>query len=311
MTKLFYSTHNRSWREKGQMPLREEAVKALTNAGLTLSQSRVYFALIQTGKVEIKDLSITAEMDRSNVYKTIESLQNLGLVEQIVGPPNSYVALPIEYAVSILLKHKEQEYALTKKNANDFLEKFSIHQKKIPEKEYFTILPGKEAFIKKWEKTLQQVEQNVDLIATEKREPRDDPIWEIYRDLLPKGIKVRWVLDRSKHNEKEFALRVRQFEDLLSYPTLKMRTSFESLKPYGITCDNKFAIFFLDPTPCVKYSRTLWTNNTTMVGAFQKHFEVIWKQAQDYKPIEENRKQKCNKPNIANLKGAIETKPLQ
>jgi sugar-specific transcriptional regulator TrmB len=292
------------------MPLREEAVKTLTDAGLTLSQARVYFALIQVGKTEIKDLSIASEMDRSNVYKTIESLQNLGLVEQMVGTPNSYIALPIEYAISILLKRKEQEYALTKRNANDFLKKFSIRQKKILEEEYFTILPGKEAFIKKWEKTLQQVEKNVDLIATEKREPRDDPIWEIYRDLLSKGIKVRWLLDRSKHDEKEFALRVRQFEDLLWYPTLTLRTSFESLKPYGIMCDDKFAVFFLDPTPCVKYSRTLWTNNSTMVGAFQKHFEVIWKQAQDYKPNEENRTKKCNKRNIAYSKKIIETKPL-
>ncbi len=178
------------------MPLREEAVKTLTAAGLTVLQSRVYFSLVRLEKADIKAISIEANVDRSNVYKTITNLQNLGLVEKIISLPNSYIAVPIEYGISMLLKQKTQQCTTAKKLSADFLKKFAVHYKKLPEEEYFTILPGKEAFIKKWEKTLRDVKQSVDLIVTEKREPKDEPIWEIYKNLLEKGVKVRWILEQ-------------------------------------------------------------------------------------------------------------------
>ena len=97
--------------------------------------------------------------------------------------------------VSLCCLSKKHKNALAaKKLSVDFLKKFAVHYKKLPEEEYFTILPGKEAFIKKWEKTLRDVKKSVDLIVTEKREPKDEPIWEIYKNLLEKGVKVRWIL---------------------------------------------------------------------------------------------------------------------
>jgi sugar-specific transcriptional regulator TrmB len=264
------------------LPLREEAVKTLTTAGLTVMQSKVYFSLVRLEKADIKAISTEANVDRSNVYKTITGLQNLGLVEKILSLPNSYIAVPIEYGISMLLKQKTQECTAAKMLSVDFLKKFAVHYKKLPEEEYFTILPGKEAFIKKWEKTLRDVKKSVDLIVTEKREPKDEPIWEIYKNLLEKGVKVRWILDRCAHNDNEFFLRIKQFEHLFLYPNLEIKTSYESQKPFGITCDNKFAVFFLDPTPCVKHSRTLWTNNSTMLKTFQDHFEAKWNIAQEY-----------------------------
>jgi sugar-specific transcriptional regulator TrmB len=268
------------------LPLRSEAVETLTSAGLTVLQANVYFALVRSGKANIKSISQLTSLDRSNVYKTIETLQQLGLVEKMVGIPNSYIALPIEYGLSMLLKKKTQECAALKKKSNDFLKKFVVVYKKMPEEEYFTILPGKGAFIKKWEETLKTVEYSVDIIVTEKREPEDEPIWEIYRNLLfPKGVKVRWIIDRSRRNDKEFLLRVKEFRELLKYSNLKMKISFEILKPYGITCDDKFAVFVLDSTPCVKHSRTLWTNNRAMVRSFQEHFEAKWASSQEYNPM--------------------------
>ncbi|MFB3888262.1 MAG: TrmB family transcriptional regulator [Candidatus Bathyarchaeia archaeon] len=267
------------------MPLRKEAVETLVAAGLTILQAKVYFALVRVGKADVKTISQSASLDRSNTYKTMDSLKKFGLVEEIVGTPHSYVAIPMEFGLSMLLKKRTQELARSKKKADEFLKKFSIVYQQQPEEEYFTILPGREAFIKKWESTLKTVTHSVNVIATEKREPEDAPVWEIYRDsLLPKGVRVRWILDRSRKDNREFLLRVKEFEDLFEYSNLSVRTSADSAKPYGITCDDKFAVFFLDPTSCVKHSRTLWTNNPTMIMAFQDHFEAKWRTSEEYKP---------------------------
>ena len=268
------------------MPLTNEAVETLTSAGLTFLQAKVYFALIKAGKADTKMLSKTADLDRSNTYKTIEALQNIGLVEKILGFPHSYVGVTLEEAFEILLDKKAKDYAASKRKSKMLIKKFATIYQQSPEEEYFNVLPGKEAFIKKWEKTLKTVEHNLDLIVTEKREPKDSPIWEIYEKIvLPKGVKVRWILDRSGRDDREFSLRVKEFEHLFVFPNLQMKISFESLKPYGICCEDKFVVYFLDPTSQVKNSRTLWTNNPAMISAFQEHFEVKWSAAEEYKPL--------------------------
>ena len=153
------------------MPLENDAVETLTLAGLTVLQAKVYFALVRAGKADIKTISQHARLDRSNAYKTVESLQKLALVEKIIGLPHSYVAIPIEYCLKTLLEKKEQEYILLKTKSKKLIEKYAAATKPYPDEEYIKILPGKDAFIKKWEETLKAIENSVDLIVTEKREP--------------------------------------------------------------------------------------------------------------------------------------------
>lgn len=119
----------------------------------------------------------------------------------------------------------------------------------------------------------------MDLIVTEYREIKDEPIWNIYDDLLQKGVKVRWLFDRSTKDDQEFILRVKQFEHLLNYQDLYLKVCIDCLRPYGGILDNKTAVIILDEEKTLKCTRTLWTNNTQILLNFKKHFEAMWNKA--------------------------------
>lgn len=252
------------------------------SAGLTSMQSRVYLALIQEGRANVSTISSISDIDKSNVYRTIKDLERFELIEKQIAPCTTYSAVPLSIGISILIDRKKQEYKKTldrldklAKNANRFYD-----HKTIQEKDYFKIFPaGSYTFCRKWEKTLKKTKNSVDIIVTEKREPKDEQIWDIYNDLLKRGVNVRWIIDRSFKDDNEFNLRVKQFQHLFKYPTIKMRICFDCLKPWGIVLDDELVIIFLDENPPIKYSRTLWTNNSQILRNFKEHFEINWQKA--------------------------------
>lgn len=266
--------------------LNENNIEALIKAGLTLMQSKVYLALIDLGHARISEISKISQIDRSNIYKLLRDLEDLELIEKDVGRHTSYCPLPLEIALSILINRKKLEYNETVKA----LEKMARTSNKIyadniehKKEDYFKIYPaGSHVFCKKWETTLKEVKQSVDLIATEQREPKDDPIWRIYESLLKKGVKVRWIIDRSTGDNQEFSLRVKQFQHLFVYPNIEMRSCYNCPQPYGVICDNNLAIVMLCKNPPVKVAKSFWTNNEQILQNFREHFEINWEKGIPY-----------------------------
>ena len=206
--------------------LNEENINFFKNAGLTSMQARVFISLIELGQASIQKISEISNIERSNANKTMKDLEELELVKKQIGPPATYYPIPLSIAMSIMINRKKIEfnkmlYGLEKfaKNSDVF-----IQHKNNEKKDFFELYPpGSEVFCRLWEKTLKTVKNSVDIIVTEQREPKDDPIWEIYDTLLKKGVQVRWLLDRSIGDDDEFSMRVQQFQHLLKYPNIKMK----------------------------------------------------------------------------------------
>ena len=215
--------------------LNEDNIEALTKAGLTVMQSKVYLALIDLGHAKIPEISKLSQINRSNIYKLLRGLEDLELIEKDVGRHTSYCPIPLEIALSILINRKKWEYKETVKALEEMARTSNkIYAKKAETKkeDYFRIFPaGSQVFCRKWEDTLQDVKESIDVLVSEQREPKDDPIWDIYDSLLKKGVKVRWIIDRSTGDDQEFSLRVKQFEHLFVYPNIEMRICYDCPHP--------------------------------------------------------------------------------
>jgi CRP-like cAMP-binding protein len=79
----------------GNMELRDECVQTLTLLGLSFNQARVYIALAQSPMSNAQSISMVSKVAREHVYRTMNSLQKLGLVEKIITIPTKYKAIPI------------------------------------------------------------------------------------------------------------------------------------------------------------------------------------------------------------------------
>jgi sugar-specific transcriptional regulator TrmB len=113
---------------------------------LTVLETKVYLALSKTGKQSMKAISYLADIDRSDVYKSIVKLQKRGIVEQTIGYPNLYEAIPPQDRIRILMRLKKDEYREIENKASDLLQKLAdTEEKKTEEQAFrFIMIPEKE-----------------------------------------------------------------------------------------------------------------------------------------------------------------------
>ncbi|WP_440772161.1 TrmB family transcriptional regulator [Natronorubrum sp. DTA28] len=76
----------------------EEAVKTLTELGLTQYEARCFVALTRLSTGTAKEISQVADVPRSRVYDTIERLEKKGLVDVQQTEPREYKAVSVETA---------------------------------------------------------------------------------------------------------------------------------------------------------------------------------------------------------------------
>jgi sugar-specific transcriptional regulator TrmB len=275
------STLKESWREM------DRYVQILTRLDLTTIQAKVFLILLENGISDTKRISTIGKFDRANAYKAAIGLERRGLVMRHIGTPTSFEAIPITQAVSLMTKHKANEFKSIQNNAKHLLQKYADknnRQLSLQKDEYFIVMPGKHPFYKKWEKVCKTASKTTDVIATERREPQDTEAIDILKQIVKRGVKSRVLWDRSDHDDEEFKMRVKQIEDVLGYPNLTVKYSFFSTKPYVAIIDDALGIITIDQTRFFKTSRTLWTNNPNLILALKEHFETVWDRAQLYIP---------------------------
>ena len=91
--KLNISHNSFSKREKTLEPLKEDH-QTLIDLGLTLLQAKVYLALVQSGTLKVGTIAQVSKVARPDVYRTLQKLQDLGLIEKIITKPILFRATP-------------------------------------------------------------------------------------------------------------------------------------------------------------------------------------------------------------------------
>ncbi|MFB6070285.1 MAG: helix-turn-helix domain-containing protein [Halanaeroarchaeum sp.] len=96
-----------------------DPIEALERLGLPNYEARVFVALQKLGTGTAKDVSTVADVPRSQVYGTTESLERRGLIEIQHATPKTYRPVPIEEARERLRERFERN----QERAFDYLEK--------------------------------------------------------------------------------------------------------------------------------------------------------------------------------------------
>jgi sugar-specific transcriptional regulator TrmB len=97
------------------MSFQSSDISLLVNAGLTISQAKIYLTLVLNGKQTIKFIAKLSGVDRSNTYREIMKLEELALVKKIIGIPNMFQAISLAGAISLLLAERQKQCEKTKK----------------------------------------------------------------------------------------------------------------------------------------------------------------------------------------------------
>lgn len=86
-----------------------QGIPSLVEFGLTPLQEKIFVSLVGTGGLSTTELSKATGVHRSDVYRSLRKLLEIGLVEVNVGSPSRYYAIEPIKAIRLLLEERREE----------------------------------------------------------------------------------------------------------------------------------------------------------------------------------------------------------
>jgi sugar-specific transcriptional regulator TrmB len=127
----------------------EEISQTLTELGLTKSQASIIFALQNLKKASVKTLEKATGIHRQQIYPSLLSLQETGLIEKILGTPSYYRTLRLNQVLNILFERNKKRLSDLEKKTQELTLEINACAKASEGKQDdydFTLITGIERF---------------------------------------------------------------------------------------------------------------------------------------------------------------------
>jgi sugar-specific transcriptional regulator TrmB len=250
--------------------------------GFTKTQAKVYLTLLNLGETDARTLYKKANMPQPEVYRALDELQRMGLVEKEISVPSKFIATPLQFGLQILMNQKMQECRVLQKMMKEFLRKKQSCPIKNPPKQEvkLILLEGKGKLMQTMKNEHDNVQRTVDIITTLQRWLQIlDFCFQDYLEALDRGVKYRVVIAKP-------AGRItfpENIQALLAKPGFELRLREEPLKINAAVFDeNEATINFFEGKSLME-SPIIWTNHPGFIQMCQEHFDKVWKSSLKYK----------------------------
>jgi len=254
-------------------------VQTLVDLGLTYIQAKVYVTLARFGPLKTTSISKQSKIARPDVYRTLSTLQELSLVEQLVEKPVRFRATPIDKGIDSLLKKKTQEYEELKKNSEALLTTFRSRENPkeiLSADSSFIVIPKREAVIKRLIEAMEQSEKSIDAVLSWNRYYLGLELFDRHiQAACDRKVLVRYVVQDPPTKKLK--------DDALNRESDFFKVRFLREKPKAIfgIYDQKKLFVLIDPLiDSPGSSPSLWTNNQSLIYLTQLNFENLWQKVE-------------------------------
>ena len=262
------------------MLLQDGDIEFLIQIGFTVTQAKLYLALLKLGRTDAKTLSNYSKVPRQATYRTLGELQEKGICERIVAMPQEYEAIPLQDGLSLMINEKANEYAIMLQKAREFLLKVNVAKEKTAGEEEFKIsfVEGKETLLKRHKILHDKVQTSVCCCSALQRWAQiTQDIFPNVKNALDRGVKIRFVLEKPKGKINL----PKEVKSILDHPNVQLRWTAEQLKLNAAIFDRKETFFCFYPAKSFSESPMMvWTNHPSLIISFLDHFENVWSTAQ-------------------------------
>ena len=253
-----------------------DVTQVLTNLGLTSSQAIVYFTLTQSAVCTAKTISKASQIAREHIYKVLQQLHDLGLVEKVIANPSEFKALPIQEGLSFLLQRRTTENRKLNKQTLELIINFKNNKLELAsgkEDSQFILIPPQKAAINKTRKEIEAAQTSIDVITSFKRlESTARTYHEAIEKALERGVKIR-VITQKPENKNEVSKLV---QDLMQHPSLKLRYILKSPSAIVTIYDRKEIFMIISPKTGLIESSGLLSNNPSLLAVMNDFYEILW-----------------------------------
>jgi sugar-specific transcriptional regulator TrmB len=259
----------------------EEYTATLSQFGFTNNQARVYLTIVQLGLTSVSSISKSSGVRREDVYRILPKLEQMGLIERVLGTPTKTRAIPLQEAFSILVRQRQDEVNKQLSELASRAEQFLRHFKPsydIPFEEsdeaQFSLITGKAAIISRVTDMIRKTQSEIDAISSAVKLSRFIFTYaESIREVINKSVKVKIIAEISQDDARLKKTLEDQVPGEIDHD---LRYAKGSVGQYFIS-DNKEAIFVTSmESESLGETPILWTNNSNLIALLHKDFEDLW-----------------------------------
>ncbi len=267
---------------KEQFSQKEEIIELLTTFGLTNNQAKIYEAIIKLGAAPVDTISKVSDVRREDVYRNLPRLEDMGLVERLMGTPMTIRALPIKFALSDLIS-REQEKAKKRIHnlKNKLQEALTVIKPRSQKQEinedtpHFALMSDKTVFYTKISGMLNVAKNEIDIVISRSKIIEFISFFhDLMKKAIERGVIIRIITELT--NAHEF---VPKFLETAKNLGIEFKTCDpERLLSKYLLIDGKQMVLATKPGKGrLGDYPDLWTDNQSLINHLKNDFEEVWK----------------------------------
>lgn len=254
----------------------DSELQTFTDLGLILREAKIYLALVKSGPSKVSTISKLSDVARPDVYRTLNKLQELGLVEKIVANPLIFKAVPLDIGLHLLLKNKAEEYNQLKVKTKLLLHEFKRNDSnKAPEIEgaQFVLIPQGAMVVKRINEAIKSAQSHVDFFLSWKEFSREitTTCTENIQKAWNRGVKFNFVVE----NPEDEGAKEQAIIFCRKSPACQLRFFPIHPKTEMEIFDRKELFIIVNPNEELPYSSALWSNNKSLLELARGYFNVL------------------------------------
>jgi sugar-specific transcriptional regulator TrmB len=256
----------------------ESAIQLLCAFGLTVNQAKIYLAIAFSKADTVKVISKISHIPSESIYRTMPTLEIMGLVYRVLSTPAKYRAIPIQETIELLKARDEKEREDLYNKANHLTKNLLVN---LPanlseESEEDTILViGYDAWVRKLGCGVNNASKSFQGITyAESFRQGMFNNGKSYEKCLQRGVECRHIVHQIGKKE----LYLLGDSHLLKNPLWKRKYTLPSALSFAII-DKKELLISLTPSELGKKHRAMCTTNPGLVALALNYFESLWNMA--------------------------------
>ncbi|MCW4019130.1 MAG: hypothetical protein NWF00_10725 [Candidatus Bathyarchaeota archaeon] len=252
-----------------------EDVEVLVALGLTGRQTRVYLALLKTGVATAKVAAKISQVNRQDIHRVINSLQETGLIQRKITNPTTFKATPIKETITALLQQKTNQIAALQLKTTLLTEKYNQTQTtSVPEKPCLGLLSENDHG-KKHRQAIESIQHSIQLISTWKQFRQ---VTTLYENQLQNALKKQVTIKAITQKPQNHAFPNWISTAITKNHAFKLKTLTNPPTATLTVFDDSQAAIALSNTASFTRGPHLWTTNSTLITIAQAYFKTNWTQ---------------------------------
>lgn len=247
----------------------QDQFEVFDRLGLTFNQTKIFITLAQSEPSTVIQIAKATGIAREVVYRTMPTLQKMGLINKAISFPIRFSAIPFEMATKLLVEKREKEISEVKAKAFELIKNFRNKSEIIEKKEpQIVSIIGRERLSIFTKMQMSSTKLSMDtMMLHSKFYSWWEKSYPIIKKLLAGKVKIRILIISSKQ-----IIQNKDLDEFIKNPYFTIKFIPDDVPTIVGIIDDKDILI----NTSVGKASVYWSNDPGVIHLCKVYFEKYW-----------------------------------